>query len=162
MATHQISFNDGMTWTDFVPPMGFPMAMTDIHFFHRGADSYLQIKRGGIILKLFISKPFSLKAVLDSDNNLILHVGNDEVPEDVDSFTIDFGIPWTGFLIAPNAGGIGIADIRDNFIILNAVVFDLEVVQLFSVNAQSNTGTVELLFSPQNAITVIQEPGAEL
>ncbi len=158
MATHQISFDNGITWTDFVPPMGFPMEMTDIHFFHRNADSYLQVKRGGIILRLFIAKPFSLKAIEDSDDVLVLQVGNEKVPEHVDSFSIDFGRPSSGFSISPNAGGIGIADIRDNFVVLNAVVFNLNVVQLYWSNAELNSGTVELLFSPMEAITIIQEP----
>lgn len=156
METHQ--FFDGNTWSDFVPPMTFPMASTDIHFFHRPTGgSYLQVSEGATTLKLFIQYPFSLNAE-EIDGILSLIVGEIEGPNDADTYTIDFSESKTGLMIARNAGGIGIADIRDNALKLKAVVFDLKEIRLFSKIAQVGTSEVLLKFTPRQKITRVRIP----
>ena len=136
-------------------PVEFTLSETDIHFFRRGKDSFLQISAGNTILQLFISDVFSLKA-----DGMILIAATDPLPKpsERDSKFIDFDSDSTGFLIAANAGGIGIADIRDGLVKLNAVLFSLHEVQLFCRNSQIGTGSVELLFSPKGYVTEVEIP----
>lgn len=137
------------------PPVEFTLSESDIHFFRRGKDSFLQISAGNTILQLFISDVFSLKADLNANGEMILIAATDPLPDpkNRDSKFIDFNSDSTGFLIAANAGGIGIADIRDGMVKLNAVLFSLHEVQLFCRNSRVGTGSVELLFSPKGLVT---------
>lgn len=159
MAQHQISTDKGLTWVNFTPPHTLPMASADIHFFHRGKDSYLQIAEGDLIIRLYIAQTFSLHAVRNAAGKLMLNVGDGPIPaHDFDDFYINFDENSTGLLLARNGGGIGIADIRDDGYVLNAVVFNLKEVTLVCKNGQDNTGTVELYFSPAKKVTFVIEP----
>jgi hypothetical protein len=151
MPAHRISHNNGSTWMGITPPLQFDLLKSDIHFFRKGKDSFLQIASGNTILQLFITDSFWLKA----NASLKLTIGIDGPQADIDSKFIDFGSPSSGFLIASNGGGIGIADIRDGAVVLDAVVFSLVEVQVYFKKAIMNTGEVELLFSPSGSVTFI-------
>jgi hypothetical protein len=144
MANNQLSTDGGAKWTAFSAlssPVTFTLGSFEAHFSNKGANSFLRIVEGMNIAEVFISDGFTLKVV--NDENLV--VSNFAPADESNFYPINYGVSSASLFIAPNAGGIGIADIRDNGFIFRGVGFNI-VDSSMSMKAINASAQVNLSF----------------
>lgn len=143
MSKAQISTDGGKNWIPLGDPdfkEEFDIDYFESEFTNQGAASKMSFRQGPKVVEVTTIQGFTLEVLRNK-----LYVQSYEDLGSTISSTLDLRIPMARLIIARNAGGIGIADIRNMAYVVRGFVFDLTKTKLSLPS--SNDGQVTVYFN---------------